>query len=230
MAVEAVLGAAKKAVGALTGGAQLIASLIAAKKAKDLRPQNVDPTEAAYAARINDMRMGARTGSIYSEMLRQLRNNAAIASQNVNEAAGGYSGAAIEGIAQTLGKTGDLYGDIVVKSQNEAMYYDNQYNDAIKQMIARKADLQSNDYANKLKSAADLKSAGFANLGVPLATAAGDAIVGEKTGDVTGDQKNGILFNMLTKVMAKKQLGEYLGNSFGPPTVTSGDLNPSFPQ
>lgn len=180
-----------KTVGLGVGAYQLSRAKTLEERAKKLRPQNTDPMEANYAAAIDDLRKGYTTGNAYSDVMRQVRQQQVDAIKEATSAAGGFAPAAIEAVNTLNEGAGNAYGKIFTAGQQDKHFYDSLYDKTVNNIIQRKADLQSNDYANAIAKAMAMRTAGQNNLG------AGAASV---TADVSTE-----LSSMLYNLMANKK-------------------------
>ena len=142
---------------------QSVAAMRASKKARGLRPSNVDPQEQAMNAELNMIRKNRGSGVQYKEALRQLSVQTANAAEDVVGASGGASGAAIAGLAELEQAAGDSFGKIFSAGASDH-FFDTAYQDSTNSMIKRRADLQMNDYSNALSEALNLKQAGMSNI------------------------------------------------------------------
>lgn len=165
-------GAAGGALGAL----QLINSMAQTRKANKLRPGLEDPEQRMFLNEINQRRKAIRSGSAYTEDLRELGGQQASTNQGIVSSSGGAGGAAINALLKSQRGTGAAYGNILANAEKTASAYDNMYEGMLDKVAGRKLDLQNYEYTRALGQAAKNQQAGQSNILAALARQGGVTI------------------------------------------------------
>lgn len=157
-------GGGANAMGGLLGVSQLISGLSDKRRAGMNKPPLEDNEQRNFLNELNQKRKAIRTGSAYSEDLRQLRSQQAGTDAGILSASGGAGGAAIAGLARAQRGTGAAYGGILANAEKRADDFDSMYEGMLDKVAGRKLDLQTFEYNRALADAAKNKQAGQQNL------------------------------------------------------------------
>lgn len=156
-------GQGSSLLGTATGLVQSIAGMVKKNKAKDMFPMDEDPEMRAYLNDIARKKRSFKTGSAFSESLKELKNEEALTNRGILSASGGSSGAAISGLGRTQKNTGDMFGKIAEAGMQEEFSLDQLYGNVLSNMSQKKLELSLLKYNQAMTEASDLAKHGKGN-------------------------------------------------------------------
>jgi len=203
MIIEAVKGG----VSNVTGYAQLLASAIKKRQYNKMDVPMEDAEQRSFLDELNMKRKQLEAGAGAQTQLGMglVGRGLAQTQQNMAGAAGGNSGAAIQGMAMAQRQAGDAANQVLAQGQEQAGFYTQMANNLLGKIAERKFGLQVANRLQKLRESMELRAQGMSNVQSALARMGGQGgLTGQGGSTGQGGETPG-----LQDALANVSMGSY---------------------